>query len=83
MLPSPYGFQVSEFDESELEVLCRTVKIQVGEACLLPKMLSVANTFEIGDIQEDESEAALARRSNLTILHWVENAWMEFSRSTG
>jgi hypothetical protein len=41
-----------------------------------------ANAFEISDIQEDESEAALARRSDVTMLHWVENGWMEFSRTT-
>jgi hypothetical protein len=46
-------------------------------------MLAGANTFEISDTQEDESEAALARRSDVTQLHWVENGWMEFSRSTG
>src|SRR4029077_8196929 len=46
-------------------------------------MLAGANAFEISDIQEDESEAALARRSDVTMLHWVENDWMEFSRSTG
>jgi hypothetical protein len=45
-------------------------------------MLSGENAFEISDIQEDESEAALARRSNVTMLHWVENGWMEFSGST-
>jgi HD domain len=45
-------------------------------------MLAGAVAFEISDIQEDESEAALARRSNVTMLHWVENGWMEFSRST-
>jgi len=45
-------------------------------------MLAGAIAFEISDIQEDESEAALARRSNVTMLHWVENGWMEFSRST-
>jgi hypothetical protein len=45
-------------------------------------MLAGANAFEISDIQEDESEAALARRSDVTMLHWVENGWMEFSRST-
>jgi hypothetical protein len=48
----------------------------------LAKMLAGAIAFEISDIQEDESEAALARRSNVTMLHWVENGWMEFSRST-
>jgi HD domain len=46
------------------------------------KMLAGAIAFEISDIQEDESEAALARRSNVTMVHWVENGWMEFSRST-
>jgi hypothetical protein len=49
----------------------------------LAKMLAGANTFEISDTQEDESEAALARRSDVTMLHWAENGWMEFSRSTG
>jgi hypothetical protein len=46
-------------------------------------MLAGANTFEISDTQDDECEAALARRSDVTQLHWVENGWMEFSRSTG
>jgi hypothetical protein len=45
-------------------------------------MLAGANAFEISDIQGDESEAALARRSDVAMLHWVENGWMEFSRST-
>ena len=26
---------------------------------------------------------ALTRRSDVTMLHWVENRWMEFLRSTG
>jgi hypothetical protein len=38
--------------------------------------LSGANAFEISDIQEDETKAAVARRSNVTILHAVENRWM-------
>jgi hypothetical protein len=45
-------------------------------------MLAGAIAFEMSDIQEDESEAALARRSDVTMLHRVENGWMEFSRST-
>ena len=42
------------------------------EFCLsLLKMLSGANVFEISDIQEDETEASLTRRSqNLTMLLW-------------
>ena len=43
--------------------------------------VSGANAFEIGDIQEDETEGALTRRSDVTMLHWVENGWMEFSGS--
>jgi hypothetical protein len=46
-------------------------------------MLPGANAFEIGGIQEDETEAPLDRRSDVTMLHWVENGWMEFSGSTG
>jgi len=45
-------------------------------------MRAGAIAFEISDIQEDESEAAPARRSDITMLHRVENGWMEFSRST-
>jgi hypothetical protein len=43
------------------------------------KILSGANAFEVSDIQEDETEAAVARRSNVTMLHSVENRWMESS----
>jgi hypothetical protein len=42
-----------------------------------------ANAFEINDSQEDESEAAPAKRSDVTMLHWVENGWMEFFKSYG
>jgi hypothetical protein len=42
----------------------------------LAKMLTGANAFEI-------TETALAKRSDVTMLHWVENGWMEFSGSTG
>jgi hypothetical protein len=42
----------------------------------LAKMLSGANAFEI-------TEAALARQSDVTMLYWFENDWMDFSRSTG
>jgi hypothetical protein len=48
-------------------------------------MLAGANAFEISDIQEDESEAALAASQTIRckqMLHGVENGWMEFSRST-
>jgi len=45
-------------------------------------MLADANAFEISDIQEDEGEAALAGRLDVTMLHWVENDWIEFSLST-
>src|SRR5882762_8588982 len=43
----------------------------------LPKMLSVANSFEISDFQEDETAASLARRSECYI---AENRWREFLR---
>jgi hypothetical protein len=54
----------------------------MNTAVSLAKMLSGANAFEISDIQEDETEGALTRRSDVTMLPWVENGWMEFSGST-
>jgi hypothetical protein len=41
-------------------------------------MLSGANALEISDIQEDETDAALTRRSDVTMLHWVEMAGWSF-----
>jgi hypothetical protein len=47
-------------------------------------MLSGAKAFEISDIQEDEPEAALSRRSacNSACKHLAENRWKEFSAGT-
>jgi hypothetical protein len=39
--------------------------------CCLAKMLSGANDFEISDIQEDETEAALPGDQCITMLHWL------------
>jgi hypothetical protein len=45
----------------------------------LSKMLSGPNTFEINDIQEDETESG---SQNATMLHWIELRSMEFLRTT-
>jgi hypothetical protein len=50
---------------------------QVFTLLFLPKMPSGANAFEISDIQEDEAEAVLARRTECTMLHGAENPLME------
>jgi hypothetical protein len=39
----------------------------------LPKILSGANAFEISDIQEDETEAGLTRRSKSNNVTFVAN----------
>jgi hypothetical protein len=45
-------------------------------------MSSGANAVEISDIQEDETEASLVRRSEQCYIA-LKNRWMEFLRTTG
>jgi hypothetical protein len=49
----------------------------------LPKMLPGANSFEISDIQEDETEASQPDDQNVTMLHSLEHRCWKFLRSTG
>jgi hypothetical protein len=58
------------------------VPIQTLFDLCLPKMSSGANAVEISDIQEDETEASLVRRSEQCYIA-LKNRWMEFLRITG
>ena len=48
----------------------------------LAKMLSGWNAFEISAIQDIQLSRPKTGDQDVTMLHWVENRWMEFLRST-
>jgi len=49
----------------------------------LPKMPSGrANAFEISNIQEAKREPSQPGDRDVTMLHCVENGWLEFLRTT-